>query len=457
MNRSGNSFARAAYACALVAGIAQSGCSAYATSPAQPMELAPAVLRAAVTQRAIGKHIQHLVIIIQENRSFDNLFAGWPGADTSMSGLTSEGTTVPLRRITFDGGDIGHGWADAISAWDNGKMDGFDKELGARGNIGLYPYAYLDHNLIAPYRTMAKRYVLADHMFQTEFGGSFTAHLDLIAGTTNLTPAIAEVQWPSSGGIWGCGAPLGTTTALVNAERQINWTGGPYPCFTQFHTLADVLDAGGISWRYYAVAIGQGVWSSFDAIHRVRYGRDWKNVIHPPWLVLTDVAAGRLAGVTWVTPDLQDSDHPGSNSSTGPSWVASVVNAVGESKYWDSTAIVVLWDDWGGWYDNVTPPQKDFVGLGERVPCIIISPYARENYVSHTQYEFGSVMKFAEQIFSLGPIGPASFGYTDTRANSFEESFDFAQKPRRFVPIPAPKSAQFFLTRKGSNEPPDTE
>jgi phospholipase C len=441
---------------ALIAAIVVSGCGG-ATPASNQLGLAPAALRAAVAQRAIGKHIQHLVIIVQENRSFDNLFAGWPGADTSMSGLTSTGTTVPLRRITFDGGDIGHGWTDALSAWDNGKMDGFDKELGANGNpTGLYPYAYVDRTLVAPYRTMAKRYVLADHMFQTEFGGSFTAHLDLIAGTTNLTPAIAEVEWPTAG-IWGCGAPDGTTSSVVNAQRQVNWHGGPYPCFTQFHTLADTLDAEGISWRYYAVAIGLGVWSSFDAIHRVRYGRDWKNVVHPPAQVLTDVAAGQLAGVTWITPDEQDSDHPGSNSSTGPSWVASVVNAVGESKYWDSTAIVVLWDDWGGWYDNVAPPQKDFVGLGERVPCIIISPYARQNYVSHTQYEFGSIMKFAEQIFGLGPIGPASFGYTDTRANSLDDSFDFAQKPRRFIPIPAPKTRQFFLTRKASNEPPDTE
>jgi phospholipase C len=137
--------------------------------------------------------------------------------------------------------------------------------------------------------------------------------------------------------------------------------------------------------------------------------------------------------------------------------VAAVVNAIGESKDWDSTAIVVLWDDWGGWYDNAAPPQEDFVGLGERVPCIIISPYARKHYVSHTQYEFGSVLKFAEQIFGLGPVGPSSFGYTDTRANSLEDGFNFAQKPRAFVPIPAPKLKEFFLTRKGSNEPPDTE
>jgi phospholipase C len=443
------------YAVALFAAIALADCSGNATPSLGRVGLAPAVLHAAVVQQAIRKHIKHLVIIIQENRSFDNLFAGWPGADSAMSGLTSGGTTVPLRKVTFDGPDIGHGWPDGITAWDNGKMDGFDKETSPNGHSnGLYPYGYLDHTLIAPYRTMARRYVLADHMFQTEFGASFTAHLDLIAGTTNLTSSSAEVQWPTAR-IWGCDAAAGATTSLVNGRRKINYNGGPFPCFTQFHTLADNLDANGISWRYYAVAIGQGVWSSFDAIRGVRYGPDWKNVIHPPWRVLADAAAGQLAGVTWVTPDYQDSDHTGNNSSTGPSWVASVVNAVGESKDWDSTAIVVVWDDWGGWYDNVAPPQKDFVGLGERVPFIIISPYARENYVSHTQYEFGSVIKFAEQIFGLGPVGPPAFGYTDTRANSLEDSFDFTQKPRPFVRIPAPKESHFFMTRKGSNEPPD--
>jgi phospholipase C len=448
---------RTRFAVALLAATVASGCAGNITPP-RAVGLAPSALHAAAVQRALGSHIKHLVIIVQENRSFNNIFAGWPGADSSLSGVTSDGTTVRLHKITFDGTDIGHGWADAIAAWDNGKMDGFDKEEAVSSpTAGTSPYAYLDPDLIAPYRTMARRYVLADHMFATEFGGSFTGHLDLIAGTTNLSPTIAEVQWPNSGGIWGCGAPPGTTTSLVNAQRQVDYNGGPYPCFTQFKTLADSLDAAGVSWRYYAVAIGQGVWSAFDAIHRVRYGHDWANVIHPPSRILTDVAAGQLASVTWVTPDEQDSDHAGSNSSTGPSWVASVVNAIGESKDWNSTAIVVLWDDWGGWYDNVAPPQKDFVGLGERVPCIVISPYARANYVSHTQLEFGSVMKFAEQIFAVAPIGPPSFGYTDTRANSFEDSFDFSQKPRRFVPIPAPKRPQFFLTRKGSNEAPDDE
>ena len=450
---------RATRSLALLAAFALSACGGYATPQTGGARLAPAVLHAATVERSIRKRLKHLVIVVEENRSFDNLFAGWPGADSTMSGLMSNGTRVPLHKVTFHGYDIGHGWTDAMAAWDNGAMDGFDTEGGPNGTLaGAYPYGYLDHNLIAPYRTMARRYVLADHMFQTEFGGSFTAHLDLIAGTTNLSPASAEVQWPPAN-IWGCNSPAGTTSSLVNVQRQINWNGGPFPCFTQFNTLADNLDRNDVSWRYYAVAIGTGGdgWSSFDAIRRVRYGRDWKNIVNPPVRVLTDVAAGQLAGVTWVIPDVQDSDHPGNNSSTGPSWVASVVNAIGKSPDWDSTAIVVLWDDWGGWYDNVKPPQKDFVGLGQRIPCLIISPYARENYVSHTTYEFGSVLKLAEEIFGLGQIGPSSFGYTDGRANSMEDAFDFAQKPRRFVPIPAPKNSHFFMTRKGSNESPDRE
>jgi phospholipase C len=455
------SIARISMTAVLSSSLLAGGCTSVNAPAAVPVSVPPVarMVPAAASPLVIGKYIKHVVIIIQENRSFDNFFAGWPGADSSMSGYTSDGTLVPLRKITFSGPDISHGWPDGVSAWNNGKMNGFDKELSGAGTpIGTYPYAYVDHQLIVPYREMANRYVLADHMFQTEFGGSFTAHLDLIAGTANLTSTLAEVQWPP-GNIWGCDAAAGTYSSTVNSARSIDWTGGPFPCFTQFNTLADNLDHAGVSWRYYAVAIGQAGdgWSSFDAIRHVRYGRDWKNVVSPPTKILKDIPSGDLAGVTWVTPDVQDSDHPGNNSDTGPSWVASVVNAVGESKDWNSTAIVVLWDDWGGWYDNVAPPQLDFVGLGERVPCIIISPYAKVHYISHTQYEFGSVLKFTEQTFHLGFVGPSGFGYTDARANSLVDSFDFTQKPRTFKPIPVTKPAQFFLERPGSHEPPDTQ
>jgi len=442
-------------AAALLAACALAGCAA---SSGQAERAVPALARAE-PGADIGRYIKHVVIIVQENRSFDNFFAGFPGADSVLTGYTSNGTAVRLRQITFAGSDISHGWPDGVAAYDNGKMDGFDKELAPNGGTtGTYPYAYVERKLIQPYWTMASRYVLADHMFATEFGGSFTAHLDLIAATANLSPTEAEVEWPVAP-IWGCDAPPGTYTSVIDQQRNINWTGGPFPCFTQFSTIADNLRRAGVSWRYYADAFdaaGNG-WSSFDTIRAVRYGHGWKNVITPPQQVLKDVPAGELAGVTWVTPDALDSDHAGDNSNTGPSWVAAVVNAIGASPQWDSTAIVVLWDDWGGWYDDAAPPQLDFVGLGERVPCIVISPYARTHYVAHTQYEFGSILKFVEETFGLGPIGPASFGYTDTRAASLTDAFDFTQPPRRFTPIPAPLPARYFLGRPPSHESPDTQ
>ena len=132
-----------------------------------------------------------------------------------------------------------------------------------------------------------------------------------------------------------------------------------------------------------------------------------KDVISPETAVLTDVAAGKLASVTWVVPDLANSDHPASLSATGPDWVASVVDAVGASAYWSSTAIVVDWDDWGGFYDHVAPPQLDVDGLGFRTPMIVISPYAKTEYVSHIRYESTSVVKFIEATFGLPTLSTA--------------------------------------------------
>jgi phospholipase C len=337
-------------------------------------------------------------------------------------------------------------------------MDGFENNtIDGRTPAGTFAYSYLRHDAIAPYRTMAAQYVLADHMFPSMFGASFTAHLDLIAGTTDITPKLAVVDLPDAKP-WGCDAPAGTTTSLVNKQRIILHGRGPFPCFSRFRTMADTLDDASVSWKYYAPNILQGpAWSPFDAIKAVRYGADWANVISPQTQVLADAANGALPAVAWVTPDLRDSDHPGTSSDTGPSWVAAVVNAVGHGPDWNSTAIVLLWDDWGGWYDNVPPPQRDFKGLGIRVPCIIISPYARTGFVSHTTYEFGSVLKFVEQTFDAAPLGPPSFGYTDQRAASLVDAFDFTQTPRAFATIPAKYPASYFLTQPQSMKEPDSE
>jgi phospholipase C len=134
-----------------------------------------------------------------------------------------------------------------------------------------------------------------------------------------------------------------------------------------------------------------------------------------------------------------------------------VVNAIGESPDWKSTAIVVVWDDWGGWYDNAPPPQLDYRGLGIRVPCLIVSPYAKRGYVSHVQYEYGSILRFIEETFDLPYLGPPGEGYTDQRANSLDDAFDFSQAPRPFVPVSSQYPASRFLREPPSNDPVDTE
>jgi phospholipase C len=406
-----------------------------------------------------GKYIKHVVIVVQENRSFDNIFYRFEGTQSGNCCYTHTGTRVPLHAITWSGPDMWHDWSNAMTDWNHGAMNGFDENTLATTNQpdGLYAYGYLERGLVQPYWTMAQTYTLADRMFPTEFGPSFTAHIDLIASTTNLTPELAEVDGPATMP-WGCDAPEGTWTSLVNSQRVVTTAAGPFPCFTQFRTMADTLDAAHVSWKYYTPSIHATAWSQFDAIRNVRYGPDWKaNVISPPSRVLADAKQGHLPAVSWVIPDAEDSDHAGAGSTTGPQWVSTVVNAIGTGPDWNSTAIVVLWDDWGGWYDSVPPPQLDARGLGIRVPCIIISPYARPHHISHTQYEFGSVLKFVEQVFRLPALGPASFGYTDSRANSIVDSFDFTQKPLIFTPIVVKHQASYFLARPPSTRVPDEQ
>ena len=201
-----------------------------------------------------------------------------------------------------------------------------------------------------------------------------------------------------------------------------------------------LLDAAHVTWRFYAPSISGdwigGAWSSFSSIKSVRYGPDWRKIVVPPPTILTDVKAGKLAGVTWVAPDWQYSDHAGSGTTLGPSWVAAIVNQIGKSPFWNSTAIFVVWDDFpGGWYDHLPPPQFDFKGLGIRVPCLMISPYAARIRI-HTQYEFGSVLKFVEQRSACRPWGSVADGYSDARATSVIDAFDFTKRPRAFQPIP---------------------
>jgi phospholipase C len=154
-----------------------------------------------------------------------------------------------------------------------------------------------------------------------------------------------------------------------------------------------------------------------------------------------------------VVPDFVNSDHPADGSDTGPSWVAQIVNAIGQSREWNSTAIIVTWDDWGGFYDHVAPPRRGFGGLGFRVPMLVISPYINEGTISHTSYEFASIIRFIEDNWSLGRLHNSA----DTRAHSIADVFDFSRAPRPFRPIKAKYSRSFFEQQPPSNHLVDTQ
>jgi phospholipase C len=443
---------------ALFAVSALAGCGSSHGPPGAPADVLPAQMP--LNGNPVHKYIKHVIVIIQENRSFENFFAGFPGANAPLSGM-SNGKKVKLHSITFDGPDIPHAWGSAIRDWDDGKMDGFVQTTGSNSTYAAY--SYVKHSLVAPYWAMAKQYVLADAMYPTEFGGSFTGHLTLVAGTDDLTPDKAEVDYPVIPP-YDCDSAKGATSSYVTPDRVEHFLKGPFPCFNQWKTMAQVLDKKKVSWKYYATQlVGAGMWEPYEAIKYVRYGADWnKNIIVPQTTILTDPENGQLASVSWVSPSVDDSDHPESRSDRGPSWVASIVNAIGTSSYWKSSAIIVLWDDWGGWYDNAPPPQLDYRGLAIRVPCIIISPYARlgtsgAGYVSHTQYEFGSILHFMEQAFNLPYLGTTAHGYTDQRAASIDDAFDFTQQPRTFVPFRSKYGSETFRREPPSNKPVDTE
>jgi phospholipase C len=407
-----------------------------------------------------GSYIKHVVIIVQENHSFDNLFATFPGADGTTHGYMFGGQRIKLKESDLYSPLLMPNSHQAfVYDYDGGKMDGFSHVYVDSQLCLKCAYQYVNPAQIQPYWDMAKQYVLGDHMYPTESSGSFTGHQDLIRGDTALNDRESLIDFPSHGP-WGCDAPPGTTTPLLKKGNPNVDTKGPFPCLT-YPTLRDLLDAKQISWKYYTPSLDDGglagaYWDAFDAISAVRYGSEWgTNVVTtPPYekTIFKDIKAGSLASVSWVIPDGVNSDHAGfAKTDTGPSWVASVVNAIGHSQYWNSTAIVIVWDDWGGWYDHVPPPQLDYAGLGIRVPMIVVSPYAKAKYVSHTQYEFGSILKFIEGVWGLG-----SLGTTDKRSTSIVDVFDFTQKPRKFVTIQAKYSKSFFERQPPSDEPVDT-
>ena len=288
-------------------------------------------------------------------------------------------------------------------------------------------------------------------MFASDFDeSSFVAHQYLIGAQSS-----SAVDYPNSTD-WGCYGPYGDTIATLTQQRKVNWGHRIPVCFDNT-TLGDELDSAGISWRSYTTAAEQGsghLWNAYSAIDHIYNGPDWaKDVISPQTVFFTDVQNGNLPAVTWITPTCANSDHASCGSNSGPDWVASIVNAIGQSQYWDSTAIFVTWDDPGGWYDHVPPKMLDYDGLGFRVPLLVISAYAKQAHVSHVHYELASILRFVEDRFGL-----PSLSSSDARAKSpAGDCFDFNQPPRAFQVIQAKRRQDYFMRQPLDLRPPDNK
>ncbi len=447
---------------------------------------------------------QHVIVIVQENRSPDNLFQGlctspfgsskscstsptgsqydiqtknWLDK-TSSTGTTNPGT-VPLNNYY----DPDHTHLAFTNMCDLNTKTGVCRMDGGANNdcTGSCPkrppYHYVTNStsILNPYLTLATSYGWANYMFQTNQGPSFPAHQYLFGGTSAPSAAddaiatfAAENMSPSTATIAGCIAAAGTTVKLITTKGEDQ---SLYPCLDH-ETMTDLFDNIKVSWKYYTPSTNS-IWTAPNAIQHICLpskstggvctGSEWTNdVIISPSQVLTDIGNCNLAQVTWVIPGGKKSDHPNSNTGGGPAWVASIVNAIGTNPkckdnevYWDNTAIIITWDDWGGWFDHEPPTilagaQGDYQ-YGFRVPLLVVSAYTPVAYVDNTRMDFGTILRFLKHNFN---IAEGSLNFADARSSTdLTEFFNLKQVPRVFQTIPAPLDANYFINDNDTADP----
>jgi phospholipase C len=461
---------------------------------------------------------KHVVVVVQENRTPDNLFHGlltWRGINPknyniAKVGVNSKGQVIPLAPVALGSTyDLDHSHAAFLAMYDGGKMDGADKISCYIGqSIAPCPanvqFRYVDNSqhILDPYLTLAAQYGWANYMFQTNQGPSFPAHQFLFGGTSAPSARddakgifVAEDPETPVGATYdaqsdtGCLAPLNEHYRLIGVNADGSETvleNNPLGALCFSHdTMAKLLGDQRFTWKYYAMTSqnpggsnpGGSTWNAPNSIREICQpdsyytqcnGAEWNaNVDLTPSDVLKDISACQLANVSWVTPLGQNSDHAGGTETTGgPSWVASIVNAIGNATtcehgagYWSDTAILITWDDWGGWYDHEAPTilpgsQSDYQ-YGFRVPLLVVSAYTSQAFVSNTRLDFGSILKFIESVFNI-PEG--SLGFADERAHDdLHEFFNFTKPPRKFKTVAAPLDANFFINDKRPPEPPDND
>jgi len=507
---------------------------------------------AAQAQVPYPNPIKHVIVVIQENRTPDNLFGAnspsnqyyIPGADLAPNNQGQAYnivngkkvvTNVPLISIPLASKyqsvgsvpkydyDPSHSHSAFLAMCDYNhtttcNMDGAnhvtvvcDPNLPPGSNCppANPQFAYVQYKDVAPYFQMASQYGYANAMFQTNQGESFTAHQFLFAGTSQAGQGAFPTWFVSeapllngkqpSGIAVGCIAPtaamappLGETVQLIDPNPPHKESKTMYPCF-EHQTLGDLLSSPPspfqpFSWKYYTPGPGS-LWSAADAIQHIcvpKMGTDGKlactgseyaaHIDLNPADVLKDIKSSGcvLPQVSWVVPSASMSDHAGSTTANGPSWVSGIVNAIGNNTtcdvtngktgYWYDTAIIITWDDWGGWYDHVPPPklpagapaEAGSFEYGFRVPMVVISAYTPTGTISNVTNDFGSILKFVED--ALGGLGPIDPSYADAFAsNDLQEFFNFSMAPKRFQKVKAPVPAKVFIDSKAPLEGPDND
>jgi phospholipase C len=427
--------------------------------------------------------VKHVVFVVKENRTFNNYFATYPGAAGATSGGTirctengcRDGPTVELHRARdVQAHDLTHCFRCALTAINGGKMNGFnwmngpiplDAEQATLFGHDLSGYTYFGRKGIPNYWAYADRFVLADHFFTSMYGPTLPEHLYAVAAQAN---GIVDNKSTTDHAGSYCDDPTEYATRfrprlspkdiadIMNLEERLAANGdntfalGRYwdrirLCF-DIPVLPDQLQADGISWKYYAE---ENAWmNALQIIRHVRFGAMWRHV-RPPADFAPDVRQGHLPAVSWVIPPESYNEHPGLGKSVcaGENWTVNLVNSIMKSEFWRSTVIVVVWDDFGGFFDPIAPPHVDHMGLGPRTPALIISPFtvAGDNrnggVVDPTVYEFSSVLRFIELVFGLDPMTER-----DANADPLTGAFDFEHPRFKKLVLPLREDCPYGTT-----------
>jgi phospholipase C len=465
------------------------------------LALAPASAFGRQVNRAGDIHkIRHVVVIMQENRSFDSYFGTYPGADgipRDSRGRFTVCVPDPRRRTcqrpyhnpsdTNSGGP--HMAVDAVADVNHGKMNGFvasvesghidTDALGCQGQ-GLPPgcvdvMGYHDSRELPHYWSYARHFVLQDHMFEPSLGWSLISHLYMVsawsaacATATDPMSCSANLVVPDTEGVPGATIspdPAAALTGLLTVKDGDDAINAQQPPDYAWTDITYLLHKYNVSWRYYLSQgtepdCASGAMTCTPVVQNVKTPEIWNPLpdfetvhkdnqianIQADTSFFRDAYNGTLPAVSWVIPSGDNSEHPPSRVSNGQDHVTRAINAIMSGKDWKSTAIFLAWDDWGGFYDHVKPPTVDGEGYGLRVPAMVISPYARQGYVDHQTLSFDAYLRFIEDDFLGGQrLNPRTDGRPDPRPTVRENvrilgnllhDFNFNQRPRKPMILP---------------------